>query len=124
MSDGSSDVCSSDRAGVPDRVQEGIARDVTLHIREGGDSDAADDVAFERDEVRLAGGVERRHGRLILLHKRDHAAPGKRTHLRAPDALDVAPQAFTPGARSYGGDVTHTWIHMASQRTPTTLEAR
>src|SRR3546814_952956 len=49
---GQRDHAEVEAAGVPDRFQEGIARDVTLHLRAGGDSDAADDVAFERDEVR------------------------------------------------------------------------
>src|SRR3546814_18086606 len=47
---GQRDPAEVEAAGVPDRFQEGIARDVTLHLREGGDSDAADAVAFERAE--------------------------------------------------------------------------
>src|SRR3546814_8035038 len=39
---GQRDPAEVEAAGVPDRFQEGIARDVTLHLREGGDSDAAD----------------------------------------------------------------------------------
>src|SRR3546814_10034802 len=101
ISDWSSDVCSSDL----------VARDVALHLPEGRDGYAADDVALERDEVRLRLGILRLHGGLVLLHQRDRAVPRKRHHLRDHHALAVAAQLLGQRAGADEGDVHEGGIH-------------